>query len=290
MLKVVVFDGGWGGELVADYLEAEPNIVEVVRVIDWRGNYSEKTDNELYENIEPILRDYVGKCDLIVLGGHTVSRVLTRLRKRYPRQLFAGMNENIKKNVRLGTRMFRRVTVLTGRTIREHGLEQDLTRQFPAAKVSFVDCEDWEELIDNNIMTKDLLYARLKKDFKLRSLRFEEREASMESMPLGVRIKIEKARGRHDKSIESTVNRFAEMRQAAREFEKCTAENMMREANGTMSLPELVIVLNTHYWEIEGSLEEIFGWRTRIVDMREGLLHNVCAALRLTGLDGKRPK
>lgn len=290
MLKVVVFDGGWGGELVADYLEAELNIVEVVRVIDWRGNYSEKTDNELYENIEPILRDYVGKCDLIVLGGHTVSRVLTRLRKRYPRQLFAGMNENIKKNVRLGTRMFRRVTVLTSRAIRECGLEQDLTRQFPAAKVSFVDCEDWEELIDNNIMTKDLLYARLKKDFKLRSLRFEEREASMESMPLGVRIKIEKARGRHDKSIESTVNRFAEMRQAAREFEKCTAENMMREANGTMPLPELVIVLNTHYWEIEGSLEEIFGWRTRVVDMREGLLHDVCAALRLTGLDGKRPK
>lgn len=290
MLKVVVFDGGWGGELVADYLEAELNIVEIVRVIDWRGNYSEKTDNELYENIEPILRDYVGKCDLIVLGGHTVSRILTRLRKRYPRQLFAGMNENIKKNVRLGTRMFRRVTVLTSRAIREHGLEQDLTRQFPAAKVSFVDCEDWEELIDNNIMTKDLLYARLKKDFKLRSLRFEEREASMESMPLGVRIKIEKAQGRHDKSIESTVNRFAEMRQVAREFEKCVAENMMREANGTMPLPELVIVLNTHYWEIEGGLEEIFGWRTRIVDMREGLLHDVCAALRLTGLDGKRPK
>ncbi len=44
MLRIVVFfDSGWGGELVARYLEQELEIVEVIRVIDWgHAPYSEK--------------------------------------------------------------------------------------------------------------------------------------------------------------------------------------------------------------------------------------------------------
>ena len=37
MLKIVIFDGGFGGELFADQLEAELDVVEVIRVIDWRN-------------------------------------------------------------------------------------------------------------------------------------------------------------------------------------------------------------------------------------------------------------
>ena len=37
MLKVVVFDSGYGGELFADYLEEELPLVDIVRVIDWRN-------------------------------------------------------------------------------------------------------------------------------------------------------------------------------------------------------------------------------------------------------------
>ena len=37
MLKVVVFDSGFGGELFADYFEEEMPVVEIVRVIDWRN-------------------------------------------------------------------------------------------------------------------------------------------------------------------------------------------------------------------------------------------------------------
>ena len=37
MLKVVVFDGGYGGEFFADQLEAELPILDIIRVIDWRN-------------------------------------------------------------------------------------------------------------------------------------------------------------------------------------------------------------------------------------------------------------
>ena len=37
MLKIVVFDSGFGGELFADRLESEIPVVEVIRVIDWRS-------------------------------------------------------------------------------------------------------------------------------------------------------------------------------------------------------------------------------------------------------------
>ena len=37
MLKVVIFDSGYGGEFFADKLEEEVPVIEVVRVIDWRN-------------------------------------------------------------------------------------------------------------------------------------------------------------------------------------------------------------------------------------------------------------
>ena len=35
MIKIVIFDSGYGGELLADYLESELPVVNIVRVIDW---------------------------------------------------------------------------------------------------------------------------------------------------------------------------------------------------------------------------------------------------------------
>ena len=37
MLKVVVFDGGYGGEFFADRLQDELPVIEIIRVIDWRN-------------------------------------------------------------------------------------------------------------------------------------------------------------------------------------------------------------------------------------------------------------
>lgn len=36
MLKIVVFDSGYGGELLADYLEDALPVIDIVRAIDWR--------------------------------------------------------------------------------------------------------------------------------------------------------------------------------------------------------------------------------------------------------------
>ena len=37
MLKIVVFDSGYGGELFADYLENELPVTDIIRVVDWRN-------------------------------------------------------------------------------------------------------------------------------------------------------------------------------------------------------------------------------------------------------------
>ena len=77
MLKIVVFDGGWGGELVADYLAEELQTIEIERVIDWKhAPYDNKTISEIESLSEDCLRPYVGKVDLIVLGGYATSLAL----------------------------------------------------------------------------------------------------------------------------------------------------------------------------------------------------------------------
>ena len=51
-----------------------------------------------------------------------------------------------------------------------------------------------------------------------------------------------------------------------------------------------MILLSTHFWAIKSDLEELFGWRVRVIDFREVVLRNVCLALRLRGVDGRRAK
>ena len=52
MLKIVVFDGGWGGELVADYLAEELQTIEIERVIDWKhAPYDNKTISEMISKL-----------------------------------------------------------------------------------------------------------------------------------------------------------------------------------------------------------------------------------------------
>ena len=92
MFKVVVFDGGYGGELFADRLKEELPIVEVIRVIDWRNAdkllYSAKTARKIA--IEALM-PYIGEVDIIILANHLLS--ITSLRyfeRKYRHQKFIG--------------------------------------------------------------------------------------------------------------------------------------------------------------------------------------------------------
>ena len=85
MLKIVVFDSGWGGEVVADYIEEEISILEVIRVIDWRNApYAGKSTAEILQHIENALRPYWGRVQAIVLAGFIPSLVADILQSRHP--------------------------------------------------------------------------------------------------------------------------------------------------------------------------------------------------------------
>ena len=92
MLKVVVFDSGFGGELFADYFEEEMPVVEIVRVIDWRNaeGYLKGPKTARKLALEAI-RPYIGRVDLIIIANQLVS--ITSLRyfqRKFRRQKFIG--------------------------------------------------------------------------------------------------------------------------------------------------------------------------------------------------------
>ncbi|MBQ3293169.1 hypothetical protein IJG93_02615 [Candidatus Saccharibacteria bacterium] len=93
MLKIVVFDGGYGGELFADQLEETFPVVEVIRVIDWR-NADEFLKNKRSARREAIkaLRPYIGRVDLIILANYYLGITsLKYLAHKFKNQKFVGL-------------------------------------------------------------------------------------------------------------------------------------------------------------------------------------------------------
>lgn len=92
MLKIAVFDTGFGGELFADRLEETLPIVKVIRVIDWRNALKvEQHPREARKITEEALRPYIGTVDLIVIANYLISAVsLSHFRHKYPSQKFIG--------------------------------------------------------------------------------------------------------------------------------------------------------------------------------------------------------
>lgn len=102
MLKVVVYDGGFGGELFADLLEEEIPVIEVIRVIDWRNAESLNQGAKMARQVaEQALLPYLGKVDLIVLANHLLSITSLRyFRRKYPEQKFVGLNLELPTGVK----------------------------------------------------------------------------------------------------------------------------------------------------------------------------------------------
>lgn len=94
MIKVVVYDSGYGGEFFADRLEAELPIIEIIRVIDWRN--AKKLQNnpkEARKIAKADLRPYIGHVDLIILANHLLTLTsLKFFRRKYKNQRFVGLN------------------------------------------------------------------------------------------------------------------------------------------------------------------------------------------------------
>lgn len=145
MLKVLIFDCGYGGEFFADRFEDEVNVVDVIRVIDWRhaDEYlnSPKASRRLaFRALSP----YIGKVDLIIFANHLLS--LTSLRyfqRTFPNQLFLGFNlKEPDTFIDRGTLCL--TTKAVTKTMGYHGFIFRLNR-----RVGTVVVDDWVAKIDD---------------------------------------------------------------------------------------------------------------------------------------------
>ena len=145
MLKAVVFDSGWGGDLIADYLEHELPI-EIERVIDWRnGPYGEKTPGEIWALTEKALAPHIYNADVIVLTETaTALTMLERLRQEYPGQIFVGYGWDLE----IMMRRFSHAMILANEGAKRSEIYQHSKAHFSDGDLAEPDCIGWESRID----------------------------------------------------------------------------------------------------------------------------------------------
>ncbi len=246
MLKVVVFDSGYGGDVVADYLSDELGIVEVVRVIEANLSLENGSLAQIYHFSKACLRTYVGKVDLIVLGGYVVSLALELLEREYPQQKFISVGVNYYRI--LNSRAFpNQIAIMANKALFETKVRTEICRELPYSTIILPDCSGWDQLINDGQMSTDVLRSDLGPYFALRPSR--------------------------RKTPPPPSSNSANPPDKPDPFR-----------------PDVVLLLNTHFWSIREDFEELFGYCVRVIDFRQKLLHDTCRALNLRGVDGCRSK
>ncbi len=162
MLKVVIFDSGWGGELFADLVEEELSVVDVTRVIDWRhAPYEMRSREQIKDFTEEALKPYIGRAHLIVLASEMVTLVaLDYLKEKYPEQKFLGFNLCLAETIKREN--LRRVVYLTTDLVREskeYRTEKD--RVGAGKEILEPSCRGWMQLIDDGEMNREILRKEL---------------------------------------------------------------------------------------------------------------------------------
>lgn len=157
MLKIVVLDGGYGGELFADKLEEELPVANIIRVIDWRNADSYlKSPRRARRTAIEALRPYIGRVDLVVLANHLLSATsLKFFRRKFKDQKFVGLDLP-----RPTTFVDRPIVVLSTKslthTINYHNYLFHLKR-----KADTICLDDWPGLIDDG----ELGHIAISKEF-----------------------------------------------------------------------------------------------------------------------------
>lgn len=263
MLKIVVFDGGCGGENVANYLGKELGVVEVVRAIDSRSNvYESKNLAAVCTSVERRLKPYIGDVDLIVLGGYTVSAALKHLQRKYPQQKFVGVGVNYYR-IFSSTIYPRRITAMMNEKLIESELCNELRENLPYSTLAVPDFSGWEYLAKYGRLTPAVMREDLENYFELRPKSNRQ-------------IAAERTAAKKSRSI---LEKIASEKQQTKE-----------EPKPALIPSDVVLLLNTCLWGVKEELEYIFGYKARVLDFRQKLLHDTCIALGLKGADGERSK
>lgn len=167
MLKIVIFDSGYGGEFFADRLEEELPIVEVIRVIDWR-NADKILNNpkEARRIAREDLRPYIGKVDLIIFANYLLTATsLKFFRRKYKNQRFLGLNLK-KPNTPLKENVIILTTKALTKTINYYNFILHLRH-----KSKTITLDSWPALIDDGELSclaiKEVLYPYI--DYKNQS-------------------------------------------------------------------------------------------------------------------------
>lgn len=157
MLKVVIFDSGYGGELFADLLEEVIPVVEVIRVIDWRNADEILSSAKAARKIAEIaLKPYIGKVDLIVFANYLLSATsLKYFNHKYKNQKFIGLSFKkpdtfIKKDLIILT------TRAVARTLAYRKFVFQLDR-----KVKTVTLDTWPGLIDDGELSDQEIHMTI---------------------------------------------------------------------------------------------------------------------------------
>lgn len=153
MLKVVVFDGGYGGECFADLLCEQLPVVEVIRVIDWRNaDVLLKNSRRARKIAVDALRPYIGRVDLIVFANHLLSITsLKYFKRKYKHQKFEGFclkepDTFIKRDVIILT------TKAVTKTINYYNYIFRVKR-----RIKTIALDDWPMKIDDGELTNEEL-------------------------------------------------------------------------------------------------------------------------------------
>lgn len=162
MLKIAVFDSGWGGELFADYLEEQLPVAEIIRIIDWRsGVYEEKSVGEVQKCAEAAMKPYIGKVDVIMIASMAANlNAANFMRDKYPEQKFIGFPltlELIKKQREA------KVLALGTRALTENPRAETAIARRKKLEVERRDLTAWLRLIDDGEMEEEIVENELKR-------------------------------------------------------------------------------------------------------------------------------
>lgn len=155
MLKIVIFDSGYGGENFADRLESELPTTEIIRVIDWRSADIILANSKRARILaEKALRPFIGKVDLIIVANYLVSATsLKYFRHKYKDQKFIGFTLTPRRII-----PGRPTLILTTKAITKNFAYFNFTHRLRAKTI----CLDrWPALIDDGELTKENLESDL---------------------------------------------------------------------------------------------------------------------------------
>lgn len=155
MLKIVVFDCGYGGELFADQLESELPVVNVIRVIDWRNSETILTQPKKARLVaENALKPYLGKVDLIIIANYSISTTsLNYFRRKYKNQKFVGLSLKSRRM------LVKRSTLILTTTATTKSLTFFTLAMRTGAKTICLD--SWPPMIDAGTLTNDNIESSL---------------------------------------------------------------------------------------------------------------------------------